>query len=432
MSLRLFEAADSLAKASTPEPFSASRTSNWVARGGGLPAYIQHIAHDLMEKRGKSEGNAIQMAIGIVKNWASGQGNVHPETRAAAAKAVAEWEKLKASAHAKSAVKESAPDELDLIAIYNGSVHRLRELSEVLGPEQVGIWALEEAEKSYTAAERKKAKTQPGSDKFPIDNEADLGRAIKAYGRSSSPEATKRWIIRRAKQLNATDKLPDDWNVKEAAQDALRREVGTRCRILEALREEEKLKLKCPKCDTVQAASNSKCVNCGHDLADARKAKMANLKEGELEEGGPYLLPGGGTTSSFSGANSALRSAQAATKKATAAKSKSSSSSSSKTPSGTGFTEGLHARGFHGMFIQMGSGEEHGKMVRGVQKRLGVGADAKFGNVTKQAVINFQKKHGLKVDGVVGTQTASMMAGKKGVKPGALTRANVRFLRRKG
>lgn len=38
--LRLSEAADSLAKASTPEPFSRSRTSNWVARGGGLPPYI--------------------------------------------------------------------------------------------------------------------------------------------------------------------------------------------------------------------------------------------------------------------------------------------------------------------------------------------------------------------------------------------------------
>jgi murein L,D-transpeptidase YcbB/YkuD len=100
-------AKDSLAKASTPEPFSSSRTSNWVARGGGLPAYIQHIAHDLMEKRGKSESNAIQMAIGIVKNWASGKGNVDANTRAAAAKALAEWEKLKAGARVKEAVYTS-------------------------------------------------------------------------------------------------------------------------------------------------------------------------------------------------------------------------------------------------------------------------------------------------------------------------------------
>jgi hypothetical protein len=91
----LVEAADK-----TPEPFSKSKTSNWVARAGGLPNYIQHIAHDLVEKRGKSESQAIQMAIGIVKRWCRGGGDVKPDTRAAACKAVAEWTALKAKAHA--------------------------------------------------------------------------------------------------------------------------------------------------------------------------------------------------------------------------------------------------------------------------------------------------------------------------------------------
>lgn len=36
-------------------------------------------------------------------------------------------------------------------------------------------------------------------------------------------------------------------------------------------------KLKCPKCDTVQAASNDTCTKCGHNLTEARKAKFANL-----------------------------------------------------------------------------------------------------------------------------------------------------------
>lgn len=94
------EAADSLAKASSPEPFSTSKTSNWIARSGGLPPYIQHIAHDLMEKRGKTESNAIQMAIGIVRNWASGQGKVDANTRAAARKAVAEFEAKRAKTKA--------------------------------------------------------------------------------------------------------------------------------------------------------------------------------------------------------------------------------------------------------------------------------------------------------------------------------------------
>lgn len=97
------EAADSLRKASTPEPFSRSKTSNWVARVGGLPNYIQHIAHDLMEKRGKSESNAIQIAVGVVKRWCKGGGKVDATTRAAACKASAEWEAKKARSHAQEA-----------------------------------------------------------------------------------------------------------------------------------------------------------------------------------------------------------------------------------------------------------------------------------------------------------------------------------------
>lgn len=94
-------AADSMAKASTPEPFSKSKTSNWVARGGGLPAYVQHIAHDIMEKRGIPESRAIAIAIGVIKRWAAGGGKVDATTRAAATKALAEWERLKAGAKLK-------------------------------------------------------------------------------------------------------------------------------------------------------------------------------------------------------------------------------------------------------------------------------------------------------------------------------------------
>lgn len=60
-----------------------------------------------MEKRGKTESEAIQMAIGIVKNWAAGKGNVDANTRAAAAKALKEWEALKATNAASSKVKET-------------------------------------------------------------------------------------------------------------------------------------------------------------------------------------------------------------------------------------------------------------------------------------------------------------------------------------
>lgn len=102
--VRLSEAG-SLAKASTPEPFSTSKTSNWVARKGGLPPYVQHIAHDLMEKGGKTESEAIKLAIGIVKNPPAAWG---AEAKAAAAKAAAEWEAKKGTSSPGSAAKSGA------------------------------------------------------------------------------------------------------------------------------------------------------------------------------------------------------------------------------------------------------------------------------------------------------------------------------------
>ena len=72
----------------------------WGDKTIQLPAYIQNIAH-AMEKAGHSESEAIQMAIGIVRRWASGQGKVSAEVRAAAAKAIAEWDKLKATHNRK-------------------------------------------------------------------------------------------------------------------------------------------------------------------------------------------------------------------------------------------------------------------------------------------------------------------------------------------
>lgn len=47
--------------------------------------------------------------------------------------------------------------------------------------------------------------------KYPIRNIRDLKHAIQSYGRASDPEAVKRWIIKRARQLQATDLLPDEW-----------------------------------------------------------------------------------------------------------------------------------------------------------------------------------------------------------------------------
>lgn len=74
--------------------------SNWVEDNGGLPNYICHIARAI-HKDGMPVSQAIAIAVGRVKKWAAGVGDVDADTRAKASKAVSQWEALKAKAHAK-------------------------------------------------------------------------------------------------------------------------------------------------------------------------------------------------------------------------------------------------------------------------------------------------------------------------------------------
>jgi hypothetical protein len=67
----------------------------WHHKGVQLPAYVQEIAHDLVE-RGMDESRAIATAVGRCKVWCAGGDNVKPDTKAKACAAVAEWERLKA------------------------------------------------------------------------------------------------------------------------------------------------------------------------------------------------------------------------------------------------------------------------------------------------------------------------------------------------
>src|SRR5215469_13974556 len=73
----------------------------WHHKGMQLPAYIQHVANRLRAE-GHDESSAVRIAVGVIQNWAAGHDGkghrVHPDVQAAAAKAVAEWEALKAAA----------------------------------------------------------------------------------------------------------------------------------------------------------------------------------------------------------------------------------------------------------------------------------------------------------------------------------------------
>jgi hypothetical protein len=71
---------------------------NWVDQVGGLPKYIEEVADSIHRKRGLSISRSIAIAVSRMKVWASGGGDVDPDTRAKAAKALAEWEAKKARA----------------------------------------------------------------------------------------------------------------------------------------------------------------------------------------------------------------------------------------------------------------------------------------------------------------------------------------------
>lgn len=104
------KSADGIDTKMAHESLNRSPKKNWVEMAGQLPAYIQHIANDLHQEQGMPLERAIPTAIAAVKRWAAGGGNVKPETRAKAAKAVAEWEALKAKSRARAAANKGSYD----------------------------------------------------------------------------------------------------------------------------------------------------------------------------------------------------------------------------------------------------------------------------------------------------------------------------------
>src|SRR5882762_5339925 len=93
----------------------------WHTPGLELPAYIQNVVKGIM-KSGKSRQEAIPIAIGRIKVWAGGGGNVTPEVRAAAAKALAEWNALKAKAKGKN-MSSDLPEGRVELGIFNSLLH---------------------------------------------------------------------------------------------------------------------------------------------------------------------------------------------------------------------------------------------------------------------------------------------------------------------
>lgn len=96
-----------------------SPKSNWVEKDGGLPEYICRIARAINRSRGHSVSSSISIAVSRAKNWAAGGSHVTAPTRAKAAAAVAEWEALKARAHAGHVVKATNAEGKNYVMLSN-------------------------------------------------------------------------------------------------------------------------------------------------------------------------------------------------------------------------------------------------------------------------------------------------------------------------
>ena len=95
-----------------------SPKKNWVENAGQLPPYVRKLARAI-EKNGHSLSSAISIAISRVKAWAAGGDDVDANTSAKAAKALAQWEALKAKNAAKQVTKLSREDGSEYLMLSN-------------------------------------------------------------------------------------------------------------------------------------------------------------------------------------------------------------------------------------------------------------------------------------------------------------------------
>jgi hypothetical protein len=79
---------------------------------------------------------------------------------------------------------------------------------------------------------------EAGEPAYPIADADDLGKAIKAVGRGSGDhDRIRKYIIGRAKALDASDEIPDDWQADGSIKDAVEKGAGAGLAELRALAE---------------------------------------------------------------------------------------------------------------------------------------------------------------------------------------------------
>jgi hypothetical protein len=115
---------------------------------------------------------------------------------------------------------------------------------------------------------------------FPIANTSDLKNAIQALGRAKNPDAAKRHIIKRARELNALGSLPDSWGVKESDVPATRPDSTT---TIEETTEVTMGKIQIEEAEHIRLVEEAGRVDTLASERDTEKAR-AELAETRLAE----------------------------------------------------------------------------------------------------------------------------------------------------
>ncbi|OCJ12477.1 hypothetical protein A6U86_05500 [Rhizobium sp. AC27/96] len=106
------------------------------------------------------------------------------------------------------------PKKADLIA-HHKALDDAAALADLTGDAMGKLGEIEAITKREFSTEERDAAAKDGhalpDGSFPINNVSDLENAVHAYGRAKNKARAKRHIIRRAKALGATKKLPEGW-----------------------------------------------------------------------------------------------------------------------------------------------------------------------------------------------------------------------------
>lgn len=215
---------------------------NWVSDAGGFPSDFREMVRAIMDG-GKTESNAIQIAWGVLRNWATGRGQVTAATRAKAVRLLAELDALRARAHATPDLSHSDTDRkvLDMamppalakaLAVRNAgtvgpavaaaappkmsrkaqAIHD-KLVAKGVKPHVARKLAVRAASRAAPSVSMSTAPagvdlTVPAV-RFPITTRAELRAAIEAFGhtRPEDQPRVSRYVVAHARELGAVDML---------------------------------------------------------------------------------------------------------------------------------------------------------------------------------------------------------------------------------